>query len=310
MESAQLVITSEEIKRFGELGLGRGLDSTNTSPWIDKGSFQVRNPSIDNLIGTDEGGVLQNYKSSISSIIEIQADLKASVSKPNTPFPLSLEGEISRSLRISRRAIGRKVVTKTVSYRADYTDQVPDSPSSVQLLFEEYLSEWILKRLNDSGRKTPDAGDIKENCVSALNEYLLNASKEEMVMVTADCNHFIHLHGVTHYITSITLGASEHTIMTESQYSQAVKVGYDFSISGTRFKSSKSFLNMQCLGRIADGKAKNEAVIEIKILPLHSLIHKNNQLHLAMQDALLQYIEEKAIQPSKYDLSIQVDDNL
>lgn len=297
MEASQLVITKEEIKRFAELGLGRGLDSTNTSPWIDKSSFQVRNPSIDNLIGTDEGGVLQNYNSSIASILELQADLKASVSKPNTPLPLSLEGEISRSLRISRRAIGRKVVTKTVSYRAEHGDYVPASPNPAQLLFEEYLSEWLLKHLTDRGRKMADVGDSKEDSVSTLNDYLLNASKEDFAAVTADCNSFVHLHAVTHYITSITVGASEHTIMTESQYAQAVKVGYDFSTSGTRFKSSKSFLSVQCLGSIADGKAENEAVVEIKVLPLHALIHRNARLHLAMQDALLQYMAEKAAQP-------------
>ena len=301
MEASQLVITKEEIKRFAELGLGRGLDSTNTSPWIDKSSFQVRNPSIDNLIGTDEGGVLQNYKSSIASIIELQGDLKASVSRPNMPLPLSLEGEISRSLRISRRSIGRKVVTKTVSFRADCADHVPGSPGQIQLLFEEYLSEWILKRMSDAGRRTADSvgGGGGEDSVSTLNQHLLGANKDEVAMVTADCNHFVRLHGVTHYITSVTLGASEHTIMTESQYAQAVKVGYDFSISGTRFKSSKSFLSMQCLGRIANEKAGNEAVIEVKVLPLHSLVQRNPQLHLAMQDALLQYIEEKAAQQSK-----------
>ncbi len=321
METIKPMMSQEEIKRFIELGLGRGIDATNISPWINKSSFQVRNPTPGNLIGTDEGGLLQSYKSSISSIIDLQAELKESVSNPNTPISLGLEGEMSRSFHSSRRAVGRKVINRTVSFRIDYADNkeydksTPDltkkeSLASIQLqpTFEEFLSQWILKRINDHRRQVTEMSKIKEEGITALSDYLRSASKEEAGLVVDDCSNFIHLHGVTHYVNSISLGASEHTVLTESQYSQVVKKGFDISIFGTRFRSSKTIVKVQMLGKIVNEKVEkssgNEAVVEIKILPLHSLIQQSNHLHLAMQKALTKYTEEKSIQPSKYHNTI------
>lgn len=304
--------SQEEITRFLELGLGRGIDATNESPWSNKSSFQVQNPTPDNLIWTDEGGSLQSCKSSISSIIDLQTELKESVSNPNTPVSLGLEGEMSRSYHSSRRAVGRKVINRTVSFRTDHADNKehgkttpPDltkQDSTTQSTFEEFLSHWILKRINDRQGQITEPSKIKESTM-ALSDYLRGASEEDTALVLGDCSNFILTHGVTHYVTSIALGASELTVVTESQYSQMVKKGFYISTSGTRFSSSKTIVKVQVLGKIineeVEKNAGSEAVIEIKLLPLHSLIKQSNHLHLAMQKALIKYTEEKSIQPCK-----------
>lgn len=304
METVKPTISDEEIRRFIELGLGRGVDSTNMSPWLNKSSFQVQTPTNANIIGTDKGGLLQTYKSNISSIVDLQAELKASLSSSNTPVSLSLEGEMSRSCYSSRRAVGRKVINRTISFKAGHESLTKNTQPSdqMQLTFENYVSEWILKRVADRQGAMPQSQE-KES-VLALHKYLSSASKKEADVVVDDCSNYIRLHGVTHYVTGISLGASEHTILTESQYSLMVKKGFDFSITGTRFSSSKAILKLQMLGKIVDEKVErgsgNEAVVEIQLLPLTSLIQQSSHLQLAMQEALIKYIEANSIRPSKF----------
>ena len=295
------MVAEEEIPRFAELGLGRGVDSTNVSPWINKSAFQVRNPTVQNLIGTDEGGLLQSYKSSISGVVDIQEELKASVSTPNTPVSLGVEGELSRSCHASRKAVGRKVINRIISFRVGQEDSDKSLPKCM-VTFEEFLSQWILNRINTREEKLADS-KIEEDAGFTLNTYLSSASKKDTALVVDDCSNFIRLYGVTHYVTSISLGASEHTVVTESLYSQMVKEGFDISISDTKFKSSKTVLKIELLGRIVDEKvergSENEAVVEIKLLPINSLIRPNSHLHHTMQEALINYIEKKSIKPSK-----------
>ena len=341
MDKAKSIVLDDEIQRFIDLGLGRGVDSTKPSPWINKSSFLVRTATFDNVIGTDEGGFLQSYKSTISSASDIQLQLKASVAVPNTPVSLGLEGEISRSTNSSKKVIGKKVTNRTISFRVDHEDplseDVPapetekmqvasekdqiDAPAmkktqvhdSLRSSFEETLSKWILKRINDrAGVNTSEKDPFKGRPVEMLREYLSKASKEEAALVVDDCSEFISSFGVTHYVSSITLGASEHTVMTESDYSRMIKEGFDLSVASvgsvkqkmsTKSKTSKSSTRSQLLGKIVEDKvdrgSNNEAVIGIKILPIHSLIHKNRFLYLSLNKALMGYTEERSLKPSK-----------
>ena len=41
-KKAAAVLTSAEIDRMIDLGLGRGIDSTDAKPWFNKSAFQVR----------------------------------------------------------------------------------------------------------------------------------------------------------------------------------------------------------------------------------------------------------------------------
>ena len=57
-EEEEKQLTPEELKkRCTLLGLGREVDITKPTPWMDKTSFQVRTVCIHDLIETDEGGL-------------------------------------------------------------------------------------------------------------------------------------------------------------------------------------------------------------------------------------------------------------
>ena len=60
------VLTEKEMGRMIDMGLGRGVDATDPSPWVSKSSFQVRRVTFDSVIGTEEGGALQSYEREIS----------------------------------------------------------------------------------------------------------------------------------------------------------------------------------------------------------------------------------------------------
>jgi hypothetical protein len=118
-EGVELVLSPDEVQRFTDLGLGRGVDIANKSPWTNKSSFQVCEVTLDNIMGTDEGGLLQTYHTRLESHSDFHAQLKSSVSVPNTPVSFGLEGELSRSSISSKEVVGKKVTNRTISFKVD-----------------------------------------------------------------------------------------------------------------------------------------------------------------------------------------------
>ena len=121
-KKATPVVSPEEIRRIVDLGLGRGLDITKRTPWLDKSSFQVRPVDLENIIGTEEGGSLQNYEREIVSVQDQRGELKASITLPQSPVSIGVDAEQARSHASTRRSVGKKVVNRTVSFRADFHD--------------------------------------------------------------------------------------------------------------------------------------------------------------------------------------------
>jgi len=176
-KKAEAVLAAEEIGRMVDLGLGRGIDATSPSPWQMKSSFQVRNCTSSNTIGTEEGGSLQSYEREVSSVHTQQTNLKASVAFPQAPVNIGIDAEQSRSFSTTRKAVGKKVINRTISFRADfhdlpqthtddpnkaklasaenlgeavYSDQEQErssADSQNDLTFEERLSRWIIERI-------------------------------------------------------------------------------------------------------------------------------------------------------------------
>lgn len=134
---ASAVVSTGEIGRIVDLGLGRGVDITKTSPWLEKSSFQVRRVDVENIIGTEEGGSLQNYEREIVSIQDQQCELKASITVPKSPVTIGVDAEMARSHAARRRSIGKKVVNRTISYRADFHDAPKSSTGDARKAKEE-----------------------------------------------------------------------------------------------------------------------------------------------------------------------------
>lgn len=299
----EATIKEDEIQLFVNMGLGRGIDITCQSPWKNKSSFQVRYPTYEGLIGTEEGGYKHSYQSDLSSTYELQLNLSSSLYVPNIPVSVGVEGELSRSSISSKKIVGERVVNRTISFRSDLSASTTDDSHDS---FEEMLSKWIL---NYIGHQTTDAGDS----VTQLSGYTDNASKEEKENIITACAEFINSYGITHYVNSITMGALEHTVVSEADYSLAVKAGVNFeyidiatlsSSSSLSRSTKKSKTDAKYIGKIVDGKVErgsyDEAVIEIKILSLNSLINQSRFVQLALHLAIVNYVKAMTFSPSKF----------
>ena len=113
------VIDESEISRFVDLGLGRGVDATKPSPWLSKSSFQVREVNFENIIGTEEGGLVNDFETVVESVQQLQTNMSASV-PASQQVSVGVDAELSRSYSKTKRSVGTKVLTRTISFRADF----------------------------------------------------------------------------------------------------------------------------------------------------------------------------------------------
>ncbi len=328
MERAKSVISEDEMEHFYNLGLGRGVDATIPFPWKNKRSFQVRSVKFEDIMGTEECGAYQNYTSTVASSTESKVNLKASLSLLHTPVSLGLDSEVSRSSCHTRKTVGTRVINRTVSFRKEGGENIPLrvlSDESIPLknneTFEEFVSEWILKRIKKREKfgilsmQSQDATTVGEKGtepIQELHDYTSKASKEERKIILGDCDNFIRFFGITHYVSSITLGAMEYQVLTEEDYDNLVSMGANISamsmatvggkVSSKRSQSKKTNLTHQ-IGKIRDQRAArgtyDEAVIEIKIQSILPLIQENYLLQLAFHKVIEDYIEDSINDSSK-----------
>ena len=120
----------------------------------------MRNVLRENIIGTDEGSALHTYQKEVISAFTLQAQLKASIpSVPQAPVAIGVDSEQSKSVSSTKRVVGRKVLVRTISFRAGfedipYTEQLSynheneaNSKKEELLTFEERLGRWIARRM-------------------------------------------------------------------------------------------------------------------------------------------------------------------
>ena len=245
--------------RVRELGLGRGVDGTTESPCKQISSYQVREAKEDksNLICTDEGASLTSFIREVTSIQEQQVKLTGTITAPNPSVPISVDMgvEVSRGLTVSKKSVGKRIDTKTIGFKPSFTEKE-----------EEKLARDILLHAN-----IPH--DPEKSCV-------------EILLADSSCSHFDEFVGeyrITHYISSITLGASTFVVTSESelkkQLSTKTKAGVKSVAQAgvsTSFveKLMKKNQNVQNVGKLsADGESVQiEAVVEVQLLPISSLI--------------------------------------
>lgn len=156
------VFTAEEAGRATSLGLGRGVNATNPSPWLNKSSFQVRQVTPSNTIVSDEGRVVQSYTYEVPSVQDMQVTLSASVPASHHVWA-GVDAELSQRYRntsSSQRVIGKKILTRSFSYRADHTEQKPRaesvfaSPDPVLDAHARIVSGGRRRRSSTAERKT------------------------------------------------------------------------------------------------------------------------------------------------------------
>lgn len=150
------VMKKDEEKSFQDLGLGRGVDATNPTPWLNKRPLQIREVTYGDIIGTEEGNLYQGFVNEVESTQHFQTNLSASV-PVNQLVNLGIDSELSRSYSVSQKSVGRKITTRTISFRANFDKLSKESDTqgganSTQGQsqtgrkaepFEDRLTKWI-----------------------------------------------------------------------------------------------------------------------------------------------------------------------
>ena len=263
MKKIAPVVSIDEVQWLIEMGLGRGVDATKADLWKEKSSFQVQSisKSLENIIGTDEGGAHNYYEREVSSISSRQTELKLSVEEPHSAVQIGVESTFSQSVIKSHKSVGEEVATRTISFRTSFDDLpiehicketvkrnsklVVTKPQQQRALdgekdplavitdivksFEEQLSHWLLDRLfaredlETSGYGGSSSEDT-ESSTAKLANLLYNSREETHESVVSDCLLFIKQTGVTHYVHSIQLGAKKFRVLSKSEFARKVGV--------------------------------------------------------------------------------------
>ena len=312
-----------DVARSFDLGLGRGIDATNPKPWLNKTSFQVRRVVYDELIGTEEGGALNQYTNQIKSSTTLQKSMLSAITQSKSPVRVDVDGEIARSLTATPKSVGQKVVNRTISYREDCAPETPRSASGGRDTFDDFedrLWKWICEQL-----EFPVSGPAA-TVLESFDKHVNGSSDpaEQRAKVIDACRAFVHVFRATHFVTAIELGAAEYIVEFPSGGDENQDAA-DFAeqnpgatlsrrnsrrgsvkrpITRERSSSVKSDNQPQAdprqkkrIGIInADDetvtrRSQGEAVLAVKMQPVSRLI-KQPFLKLALQLAMVQFIEE------------------
>ena len=238
-----------------DLGLGRGVNATHFSPWLQKSTFQVQEVTPYNVVGTEEGGILQSYVDEVVSVEEIQLLMSSSI-PASSKVTVGIDAELSRSYSTSRRSVGKKIITRSVSFKPDFeallqhkaigdltavAPHQPESPTDEEETdnvvaaastrewspavynFEQRLSLWIIESLIDEEVEGFDTIKPTDNPTWVLANFIfkwpgdVNGVKD---LLQRKCRQFVNHFDVTHYVSGIDLGASQYEVLSEEKYQE------------------------------------------------------------------------------------------
>ena len=315
-EDAKLVITEDEVGRFAYFGLGRGINGAEKTPWLNKLNFEVRRVKFQDIVGTEEGGMLKSYSNQISSTSSLQSSLKAAVS-PASPISIGVDAELARASTANRRAVGKRIVNRTIAFKDHLEDLYGDDDESSSHEFEKKLCKRILQKLEYRHGEVPnpsdDSKEKKSNPIYDFATMLKSCTDREQIKkdLKEECSEFVNNFQLTHYVSAIEIGAAEYEVLTEEAYNE--KVGGGFSISAPSITKSKGSLRSrlsrkkkshkkQKVGIIKDGGVErgtlSEAVVGVKICPITRLV-RIPELKEALRSAVEDYLEDQCDKTGK-----------
>ena len=323
-------ISKEEIDNFIDLGLGRGVDATNPTPWLNKSAFQVRTATTNNVIGTEEGNLFQSFVNEVESTQHLQTSLSASIPASQL-VSIGMDSELSRGYSVSQKSVGRKIVTRTISFCAGF-DDIGDSThlsadtSPDKETFENQLFMWIFNKLKEKYEFLDD-DDIDPHHWMFV---LLNQDE-----LSDYCYKFVKTFSITHYVHSLELGASYYQVMSSKKYETKVSnktkvtagnmggasVGTEGVFGGRKLQSkitmighmreeasdsgdasalhdlykhgsTDSKFNSALKSLTVDRRTMDEAVVGVKLQPISSLVVKEVRLREALLVALQKFIQD------------------
>lgn len=233
------LITKPQLQHFQDLGLGRGVNIADPKPWSNRSSYQVREVRIENITASDEGSAYEGYETEVESTFNAHFKMESSFNIPNSPVSVGIDAEQSRNVSTSRKAAGRRVLTRTIAYKAE--GEVEDeNPLEVR------IARWILKQKGETDQtalttdpkseeddekaaKEQEKRKIDQAARSFLQRMIkdLKSEGEDKMSVKEqhgkDLEAFIKNFRMTHYISAINLGATVYQTYTEKQYQSITK---------------------------------------------------------------------------------------
>ncbi len=228
------------------------------------------------------------------SVQSQQSNLKASIAVPQAPFTIGVDAEHSRSVSTTRRAVGKKVVNRTISFRADFEDlpqSITTDPSSAirdaiptatyrasvegsTLTFEERLAKWILEYINHKievkskhkGKLVESSFEMTGNPIDDIASLIHESTNDDVrKMILAACREFVQVFRVTHYVSAIELGASEYQVLCETEYFSQRKAGKIIGVVSlanqaaslsSLWKKTKKASDLKRIGRIDNDRVE------------------------------------------------------
>ena len=278
---------NDELTALQELGLGVAVDITAKHPWVTKSAFQAKSVELTDLIVINESNKFHKSKEHVEKYSDIQAGLESSFRPdPSTPINVTVAADFHRSNARSKTIDSRSVLTRTVAFRAN----VPGASDS-NLAFEEDLHQWLVKK---GCVTTRDPNPVRRKYDQTTNYHCIDYLKE--------------LGGVTHYVSSITLGATSYhvssnsTVFTSLSSSSGIKTDAFISASVNSKATRKIFQSQsreQRIGKIPDGdrnvlpfRTKGEAVVKCSYNSLANLV-TNAELRIMLERGIHEYIDSK-----------------
>ena len=301
MWELSLTDQNEELKALEELGLGVAIDITAKHPWVTKSAFQAKSVvgARKELVVINESNRSHRSREQVETYTSIQQGLESSFRPdPTTPINVTVAADFHRSSSRSKTINSQTILTRTVAFRAKDPLGKSGEDSVSKESFEANLHKWLVEKKCYPvvcGTHTDRSEGLTCGLYSeTTNHYCIDYLKE--------------LGGVTHYVSSITLGATKYhvalnsTLFTSLSSSSEV-TAHAFASASTKSKASKKVFQSnskeQYIGKIPEGngdilhfRTKGEAVVKCSYNSLANLV-THPQLRKFLERGINEYIDLK-----------------
>ena len=287
---------TEELMALQELGLGVAIDITAKHPWVSKSAFQAKPVKREELIVVNESNKSHRSREQVETYTSIQQGLESSFRPdPTTPINVTVAADFHRSDTRSKTINSETTLTRTVAFHAkDPLGKSRDKKDKEE--FEKNLHEWL----------------VKKKCYPVVCGTKGHAKSYEHGLYSETTNHHCidylkELGGVTHYVSSITLGATSYQVTSNSTLFNSISSSsevsaHTFASASTKSKVSRKVFQSHSkeqhigklpgTGNILQFRTKGEAVVKCSYNSLANLV-SHPQLRKLLEMGINEYIDLK-----------------
>ncbi len=267
-----MAATPGDLEDAWQHGLGLGLNATENNPWKSKRYFQLRPRASQDDIWVIREPKTEKYSRSAVKSRDLFFSAEGNSGALIQTVKLGMDTSFSRKLVHSQKVAVTKVKTRTVAFKVDDESET-----------------WFEKKLREAVNFDSTRNDA---------EYKQTLRKA--------CEGYVKEHSVTHYTAAITLGAMKCEVEGSEEQATQMSSGVTASVvapileapsatvRGKHSHTSKTEQKeMKRFGTFAaDDSVTEEAVIEIEMVPIYTLVQETPKLAEALKDAVAMYCSE------------------